>query len=395
MAKVKAFINGRICFQGKEWQETIYVNESTGMIMRQPAEMPSDFVDLKGKLLAPAYLELQTNGGLGFHFTNWKDPQSYRDELERIARHLLSNGVGAFYVTLPTVHRDVFEKILPYLKPCTFNSGADMLGAHCEGPWLNPSKKGAHDATLMQTPSQSSLEETYGGEAALSAVKMVTLAPELEGSTALTETLSQTHNIVVSLGHSEADYDTGQTALQAGATALTHVYNAMPPLHHRTPGLTGLITSPSAPYYSLIADGIHLHPAILTLAYRCNPTRCVLITDAVEMAGMPDGVYPGHAQVPHPQRKQGNRVTIEGTETLIGSCCGLDECVRNLAAWSECGLPAAVRCATENIAGLMGLRDRGVIEEGRRADFVALDDRGGVLQTWIKGVKVFDREGSM
>ncbi|KAL8827454.1 MAG: hypothetical protein Q9191_003179 [Dirinaria sp. TL-2023a] len=310
MAKVKAFINGRICFQGKEWQETIYVNESTGTIMRQPAEMPSDFVDLKGKLLAPAYIELQTNG----------------------------------------------------------------------------------DATLMQTPSQNSLEEIYGGEAALSAVKMVTLAPELEGCTALTETLSQTHNIVVSLGHSEADYDTGQTALQAGATALTHVFNAMPPLHHRTPGLAGLITSSSAaPYYSLIADGIHLHPATLTLAYRCNPTRCVLITDAVEMAGMPDGVYPGHAQVPHPQRKEGNRVTIEGTETLIGSCCGLDECVRNLAAWSGCGLPAAVRCATENIAGLMGLRDRGVVEEGRRADFVVLDDGGGVLQTWIKGVKVFDR----
>ena len=111
MVKVKAFINGRICFQGKELQESIYVNEDTGMIVRQPAEMPSDFVDLKGNLLAPAYLELQTNGLLGFHFTNWKDPQSYRDELERVSRHLVSNGVASFYVTLPTVHRDVFTKV--------------------------------------------------------------------------------------------------------------------------------------------------------------------------------------------------------------------------------------------------------------------------------------------
>ena len=245
----------------------------------------------------------------------------------------------------------------------------------------------------MQIPSQSSLEEIYGGEAALSAVKMVTLAPELEGSAALTEELSQNHDIVVSLGHSDADYETGESALKAGATALTHVFNAMPPLHHRTPGLAGLIaSSSSSPYFSLIADGIHLHPATLTLAYRSNPTRCMLITDAVEMAGMPDGVYPGHAQVPHPQRKEGNRVTIEGTDTLIGSCCGLDECVRNLATWSGCGLAEAARCATENIAALMRLKDRGVIEQGRRADFVVLDHEGRVLQTWIKGIKVFDHE---
>ena len=244
----------------------------------------------------------------------------------------------------------------------------------------------------MQIPSQSSLEDIFGGEAALSAIKLVTLASELKGSTALIEALSQTRGIVVSLGHSDADYDNGQTALKAGATALTHVFNAMPALHHRTPGLAGLITSSSAPYYSLIADGIHLHPAIVTLAYRSNPTHCILITDAVEMAGMPDGVYPGHAQVPHPQRKAGNRVTIEGTDTLIGSCCGLDECVRNLTTWSGCALAEAVRCATENVAGLMNLKDRGVIEQGRRADFVVLDDEGRVLQTWMKGLKVFDNE---
>ena len=111
MAKVKAFINGRICFQGKELRESIYVDEGSGMILRQPAKMPEDFVDLKGRLLAPAYLELQTNGILGFHFTHFRDPKSYHEELARISRHLVSNGVGAFYVTLPTVHRDVFRQV--------------------------------------------------------------------------------------------------------------------------------------------------------------------------------------------------------------------------------------------------------------------------------------------
>lgn len=244
----------------------------------------------------------------------------------------------------------------------------------------------------MQIPSQSSVEDIFGGEDATTTLKLVTIAPELEGSTALTKDLVQNYGAVVSLGHSSADYDTGQSVLEAGATALTHVFNAMPPLHHRNPGLAGLITSSAQPYDSLIADGIHLHPATVTLAYRSNPARCILITDAVEMAGLPDGVYPGHAQVPHPQRKAGNKVTIDGTDTLIGSCCSLDECIRNLKEWSGCSLAEAVRCATENVAGMMDLKDRGVIEQGRRADFVVLDDNGKVLQTWVKGAKVFESQ---
>lgn len=246
------------------------------------------------------------------------------------------------------------------------------------------------DATLMQAPFEASLEDIYGDEDNLSAIKLLTLAPELDGSSDLISKAIQKHSIAVSLGHSSADYDTGLEALKAGAKCLTHVFNAMPPLHHRSPGLAGLVTSSRAPFYSLIADGIHLHPATLTMTYRSNPERCILITDSIEMAGMPDGIYPGHAQVPHPQRKVGNKITIDGTDTLIGSCSSIDECVQNLKNWSGCSLPEAVRCATENISDLMGLTDRGVVEPGRRADFVVLDDQGMVEQTWIQGQKVFD-----
>lgn len=297
-------------------------------------------------------------------------------------------------------------QILPHLKPREFDKGAHLLGAHCEGPWLNASKRGAHgqhyvlssggnhlsytDANLMQIPSKTSIDATYGDSDGFSAVKLVTLAPELPGSTALISTLSQHHAIVVSLGHSTADYDGGLHALGAGAKCLTHVFNAMSPLHHRLPGLAGLITASQAPFFSLIADGVHLHPASLTMAFRSNPERCILITDSVEMAGMPDGVYPGHAQVPHRQRKEGNKITIEGTETLVGSCCTIEDCVKNLKLWSGCSLAEAVRCATENVAELMGETKRGVVEQGRRADFVILDDNGTVNQTWIGGLKVFD-----
>ena len=247
------------------------------------------------------------------------------------------------------------------------------------------------DESLMQVPDLTSEEEIYGGTDAIANIKMVTVAPELPGATNLINRLTNDHGIVVSLGHSSAGYDTGLAGLTAGAKALTHVFNAMDPLHHRQPGLGGLISSPRSPYYSIIPDGIHLHPATVTLAYRANPEKCILITDSIEMAGMPDGLYPGHAQIPHPQKKDGNKVTIADTDTLIGSCISLDECVRNLSLWSSCSLSKAIRCATENVARLMGLEDRGILEPGRRADFVVLNDQGYVQQTWLEGVKVYQK----
>lgn len=240
----------------------------------------------------------------------------------------------------------------------------------------------------MKWPAESTAGGVFGASN-LPHIKMITLAPELPGASALIRDLSANHDMVVSLGHSAATYEVGIGALQAGATALTHVFNAMAPLNHRLPGLAGLISSPEAPYYSIIPDGIHLHPATVALAYRANPEKCILITDSIEMAGMPDGLYPGHAQIPFPQRKLGNKVTIDGTDTLIGSCIPLDECVRKLCRFSGCTLAEAVRCVTENVAGLMGLEDRGVLEVGRRADFVILDEEGFVQSTWIGGRMVF------
>ena len=241
----------------------------------------------------------------------------------------------------------------------------------------------------MQVPSKSTIEDIYGNLENLSAVKLVTVAPELEGAMELIANLTGERKIQVSLGHSDADFETGRAALHSGAKSLTHAYNAMKPLHHRDPGLIGLLASFESPYFSLIADGIHVHPAAIALGYRANPTKCILITDSIEMCGLPDGLYPGHAQIPHMQRKEGNKVTIEGTDTLIGSCSTIDECVRNLMQWSGCSLPEAVRCATENIVNLMDVDDRGIAEIGRRADFVILDDKGYAQETWIGGRRVF------
>ena len=129
------------------------------------------------------------------------------------------------------------------------------------------------------------------------------------------------------------------------------------------------------------------------MLFRANPAKCILITDSIELAGLPDGTYPGHAQVSFRQTKKGTRVVIEGTETLIGSCISLWQCAENLIKWSGCSTAEAVRCVTENIAEFMGEAERGKLEQGRLADLVVLDDSEGidVLSTWVQGKKTWAR----
>lgn len=223
----------------------------------------------------------------------------------------------------------------------------------------------------------------------------MTVAPELPSSAALIASLSS-YGIKVSLGHSNATYSQGLDALLVGASGLTHAFNAMSPLHHRAPGLLGLVSlppnsAPPPPFYSIIADGHHLHPSVVSLLYNANPSKAMLVTDSIELAGLKDGVHPGHAQIPHQQRKEGTKVTIEGTDTLVGGCISLQESVRNLMAWSGCGVAAAVRCVTENVADFMGEGEIGRLETGRWADFVVLDDEGEVWETWVRGMKVWER----
>jgi len=287
---------------------------------------------------------------------------------------------------------------LPSLRPRDIEGGARLIGAHGEGPYLHPSKKGAHNSTLFQQASTPTTE-IYGEIANNNdTLKLVTIAPELENATSLIADLV-TKGIRVSLGHSSATFEEGIAALRAGASCITHALNAMAPLHHRDPGLAGLIVAspsslPLTPWFSIISDGNHLHPAIVRMLFRSNPSKCILISDSVELAGLEDGLYPGNSQIPFNQTKKGNRVVIENTETLIGGCASLSECVQNLMKWSECGIAEAVRCVTENVINLMGVKDRGKLEVGRLADLVVLDDDGRVLQTFVGGRQIWRNRDS-
>jgi len=379
----------RQCVNGSLISSPLTIDSNGFIIPNSPLPPNTETIDLQNAIISPGFIELQINGALGFHFAHFKDPASYQASVEKLAKYLPSTGVTGFFPTVPTVSSDVFQQVLPFLKPDEIPGGASVLGAHVEGPFLAPSKKGAHNAANMHIPKKTSLDKAYGEENLSNSIKILTLAPELAGAISHIETLTKDYNIRVSMGHSAATYSQGLEGMKAGASLLTHTFNAMNPLHHREPGLAGLISSSAPPYFSLIPDGIHLHPNIVSLAYRLSPSHCILITDSIEISGLPDGIYPGHAQIPFNQLKEGNKVTIEGTDTLIGTCIGLDECVRNLIPWTGLEVQQAVKCVTENVADAMGLHDRGKLEVGRRGDFVVLGEDGRVRETWILGRKVY------
>ncbi|KAH7122327.1 hypothetical protein B0J11DRAFT_335922 [Dendryphion nanum] len=392
------FTNCRYILDGNLVEDHLVISDETGLILKREGYIGGEAVDLDDNIIAPGFLELHTNGANGFHFTQFEDDKSYARKVDQTARHYATQGVTGFWATIPTVKGDEFQQILPSLKPRDIPSSASLLGAHVEGPYLHPSKKGAHNASLFQSCSTSAAE-IYGSSNLQDSIKLVTLAPELPHAGPLIKSLTE-QGIKVSMGHSNASYEEGLQGLNAGATCLTHTLNCMSGFQSRAPGLAGLTAlpvsnRPTSPYYTIIADGEHLHPSTVSLLYRTNPKKAIIITDSIELASLPDGTYPGHAQIPHRQTKKATRATIAGTDTLIGGCIPLHQSARNLMDWSGCGIAEAVGTVTENIAGLMGIDGeggRGTLKEGRRADLCVLNEGGEVLQTWVSGVKVWDKE---
>ena len=298
MSSATQFINCRQCINGTLVSEPLTIDVDGDIIPNSHVPRNTAIVDLKNAIISPGFIELQINGALGFHFSHYSEIETYQAGVAKLSKYLPSTGTTAFYPTIPTVSKEVFQNCLPHLAPHEVKNGASVLGAHVEGPFLAPSKKGAHDAENMSIPSLSTLESIYGSGNLSKSIKILTMAPELPGALTHITTLTKTYEIRVSMGHSAATLEQGKEGMKAGASLLTHTFNAMNPLHHREPGLAGLISDAHPPYFSLIADEIHLHPRIVGIAYRANPKKCILITDSIELSGLPDGTYPGHAQIP-------------------------------------------------------------------------------------------------
>jgi N-acetylglucosamine-6-phosphate deacetylase len=239
MSSATQFINCHQCINGNLISKPLTINSSGQIIPNSPLPAHTQIVDLKGSIISPGFIELQINGALGFHFAHFSNATVYQENERKLARYLPKTGVTGFYPTVPTVSAKVLREVLPFLGPSELVGAASVLGAHVEGPFLSPSKKGAHDETLLQLPRPESLEAVYGRDNLVNSVRLLTLAPELPGALSRIKTLTKEYNIRVSMGHSNASFEEAKAGLEAGANLITHTFNAMKPLHHREPGLVG------------------------------------------------------------------------------------------------------------------------------------------------------------
>lgn len=323
-----------------------------------------DAVDLGGAYVIPGLIDVHNHGNSNADFSDG----SYDGDV-RMARYLASVGVTSFAPATMTLPYEVIAKALAaglQLKKDPVEGCARLLGVQMEGPFFSEKKKGAQNGEYLRLPDFAAFRKLYDDSEGL--ISVVDLAPELEGSVAFVEQAKAL--CTVSIAHTDSDYEHAKAAIDAGVTHLTHLYNAMPPIHHRKPGVIGAASENEAVSAELICDGIHVHPSSVRMAFRLfGAARMVLISDALRCCGMPDGEYELGGQ----QVILAENVARLADGTIAGSATNLYDCMRNALRF---GIPRedAVRAATWNPARQLHALDRvGSIANGKLADFVLCD----------------------
>ena len=347
------------------------------MIDPPPDELGSDDVDCGGLVIAPGFIDLQCNGAIGVDITG--EP----DRILDVAAALPRFGITAFLPTVVTAPASTRAAAIAMMqrvqKTNTQHPIATPLGLHFEGPMISRNHLGAHVPRFAADPS--ALVDEVETWASSGVVWFVTLAPELERALDVVETLA-TAGVVVSAGHTAMTPSDFAAARTAGVTYVTHLYNAMAPFGHRSPGPIGAVLADESVTVGVICDGIHVDPVAVTMAWRSlGPHRMSLVSDASPALGAPYGRFNiGGFEIVHDET--GVR-TLDGV--LAGSALELDRAVRNLMSFTGCSLTDALATVTTTPADLLGLTDRGRIRTGARADLTIVDPAGNLQRTVIAG----------
>lgn len=357
------------------WQDDRQVHIQDGIITAiEP--IPTGVVSRDAELLCPAYIDTHVHGGGGVDVMD-----DAPDTLDKLAMHKAREGVASWLPTtvtapLPEIH-DALARIA---RRCHAGGpGAQVLGSYLEGPYFTPQNKGAHPPALFRELHLAELDELIA--ISRNTLRVVALAPEKPGALQAIAHLRQ-RDVRVMLGHSAATWAQTRAAFDAGASGLVHCYNGMTGLHHREPGMVGAgLTDPRA-WLELIADGHHVHPAAMTLCCRCAKDRLVLITDAMQAAGMPDGRY----------TLCGEEVDMRGgivrtaSGGLAGSTLSVDAAVRNMVELTGITAEEAIHMASWHPARLLGIdRTLGSLRVGKQASLIALDAGLHLQHIWIQG----------
>jgi N-acetylglucosamine-6-phosphate deacetylase len=338
-----------------------------------------EIIDCGGLTLLPGFIDLHTHGALGADFVFGS-----REKINQITTFYASHGVTGFLASTYAASPEEISNAISTIHSCQGSeTGAQILGVHLEGPWLDPTRAGAQDRSKLRCADPK--EAMPYLESGL--IRLIALAPEITENQWLINTCRQ-KGITVSAGHTSATYDQMALAVQMGVTQVTHCFNAMSGLHHREPGVVGAALTMPELRCELIADNIHVHPAVIQLLINAkSPQGVILITDSVSAAGMPDGLYSLEGQTV--TLANGSARLADGT--LAGSTLTMDAALRNLIGATGRPIEEVWRCVSLNAAEAIHIADhKGKIEAGCDADLVVLDSNLHVKLTISEGKILFD-----
>ncbi|MGI6741331.1 MAG: N-acetylglucosamine-6-phosphate deacetylase [Brevefilum sp.] len=340
-------------------------------------------IDLKGKYLAPGFIDIHVHGGNGVTFGDG----DLAAETAKYSEWVASTGVTGYLMSIAGRTPDLLDKMIEGYTEVFADScgGAETLGLHLEGPFLNVEKKGAFNPEWLRIPKLDEMEAYI--QAGKGWIRQMTLAPELPGADQVAK-LCKKAGILVALGHTNASFEQAAKVLKGDYGHVTHTFNAQSGFSHRAPGVFGAILLSEGMTAELIADTVHVHPGAMRLLVKClGSDRIVAVTDAITGAGFADGVY--HVAGFDVYVRDGRATLANGT--LAGSITTMDRCVANLVEHVGLSLHEAVQTASLNPARAIGVADRlGSVETGKDASLTVFDDQIDVQLTMVNGQIVYN-----
>jgi len=368
---MKAIINAKIFLHEEIIENKMLVFDDTIISIKEQKDFQEmEIIDAQGAYVSAGFIDLHIHGNGGADVMD-----ATPDALETISSTLLQTGTTSFLATTMTMSSQAVDNALQNIQLHAAKvTGAHILGIHLEGPFINASKHGAQDKTYVQTANLSLIEKY------LQEIKMITLAPEIEGSEPFIKRMTASYpHIILSIGHSEASYEESQESFAWGISHATHLFNAMSSYHHRKPGIVGAVFDADVTC-DIIADLVHTHPSTLELVQKTKKEKLILITDAMRAGCMKCGTYDlGGRRV---EVHEGMAVLEDGT--LAGSVLKMNDALSNMRTHTSMGLVDIVNAATKIPARKLGIT-KGELKVGYDADIVIFDENFSIISTIVSG----------